>query len=447
MKKITLIGLIGLLNFQLQAQWTYLESAGTGVHGTDNFQAATEDLLVVADDEVYTTAWYTDAFAGNKRIEVRKFNGSTWSQLPSPETGGDIGGIHLRKASGSNDLYIAYAKLNSTIYEINVAVYNGTAWSSVGTTLPLPAGSSFFSFELDNDDVPIVLGSTASIVSDVNVHRLESGSWTAYPLPNSGGAVFNYNTSFVDNLNNVVFLWSKTAFVSGNLVQQFHIDTLNGTTLSATPENVEVPFGSSTFLVENGTDFSVYNSNSGGIGITDFQVFEYSSGSWTSSSVVSLDAYGISPVGKAPDGTNFVGQNKADGSKLYMVSELNAPVYVPSVSTGIFKLKFTADYAYCYVNNGVVRNSLPLEASVGIELLANDSFSVFPNPAEDNVTIHGLSTESVIVITDLTGKEVYKNNASNTQETIAVSHLSNGVYIVTVTQNGQSSTQKLVKGK
>jgi len=93
-----------------------------------------------------------------------------------------------------------------------------------------------------------------------------------------------------------------------------------------------------------------------------------------------------------------------------------------------------------------------LNASTGIEGLTNavSSFSMFPNPANDNVSIKLALKESsnlLIDITDITGKQVAiiseeKQNGIVTRQ-FGTAVLPNGNYFIRVQVNGKTTTQKL----
>ncbi|MFV0392640.1 MAG: hypothetical protein ACK5KP_12300 [Paludibacteraceae bacterium] len=170
MKKITLITLLMVsIAFTANAQWNYLEQINKGVSSTDRIDAGKNDLLVVSDNEIYTAGFYQSASATNKRIEIYKYDGSSWTIVPSPNTGSTVGNIYLRKAKNSNDLYIAYSVFNNPYYKIQLKKYDGSNWGTVGTELSLPIGGiGSFAFELDNNDVPVVFGEGAFANRKIN---------------------------------------------------------------------------------------------------------------------------------------------------------------------------------------------------------------------------------------------------------------------------------------
>jgi len=75
----------------------------------------------------------------------------------------------------------------------------------------------------------------------------------------------------------------------------------------------------------------------------------------------------------------------------------------------------------------------------------NSTVSVYPNPAQDILTIQnqpGVSFEKV-VITDLTGKKVIEQTNNLTR--IDVSHLPKGMYLLQITSEGKKSISKFIK--
>lgn len=79
--------------------------------------------------------------------------------------------------------------------------------------------------------------------------------------------------------------------------------------------------------------------------------------------------------------------------------------------------------------------------------LSNQSFdklkvTMYPNPANDYITISGLNQEAKIEIYSLTGIKVYESKCSN-QERINL-NLSSGIYLVKTIEANKSATQKLI---
>jgi PKD repeat protein len=74
---------------------------------------------------------------------------------------------------------------------------------------------------------------------------------------------------------------------------------------------------------------------------------------------------------------------------------------------------------------------------------------MYPNPANEQITIECKALQGTIdiQITDVLGNEIKKVNTKTIETTINVGDLMDGVYFVTITNKGQSSTKKLVINK
>jgi hypothetical protein len=81
---------------------------------------------------------------------------------------------------------------------------------------------------------------------------------------------------------------------------------------------------------------------------------------------------------------------------------------------------------------------------------SKNNFNLMPNPAQDQVSIqlnNTVSSQTSIVITNAVGQLVYQNNNVDAQLrnlNISTSDLEKGVYFVSVIQNNQTYTKKLV---
>ncbi len=81
---------------------------------------------------------------------------------------------------------------------------------------------------------------------------------------------------------------------------------------------------------------------------------------------------------------------------------------------------------------------------LNLDTISLNSFSIAPNPAQDVISIQGIETnDSEIRIFSATGKQIYQNVSSQNNR-IDVSNLTAGLYLVSVTQQGNQTTQKLI---
>lgn len=72
------------------------------------------------------------------------------------------------------------------------------------------------------------------------------------------------------------------------------------------------------------------------------------------------------------------------------------------------------------------------------------NFSIYPNPANNQVIISNLPTSATISIVDLTGITVYSTATNQSELQVSTNNLINGVYFVKVESNGNVTTEKLM---
>jgi hypothetical protein len=80
--------------------------------------------------------------------------------------------------------------------------------------------------------------------------------------------------------------------------------------------------------------------------------------------------------------------------------------------------------------------------TIGLNENVKATFAIFPNPANENVTISNIEVGSTISLVDVTGKTVSQVIASSTSVNVETTNFTPGVYFVTV--SGLNGTQKLV---
>jgi hypothetical protein len=97
----------------------------------------------------------------------------------------------------------------------------------------------------------------------------------------------------------------------------------------------------------------------------------------------------------------------------------------------------------------VVQNFYNAIANSTSDISEKNNISVFPNPTHDYFTIqlHDVSQGlNRIELTDISGKIVHAENISfNGRYQVDISHLSKGIYFLTVSSNSGLQTQKLIK--
>jgi hypothetical protein len=73
-----------------------------------------------------------------------------------------------------------------------------------------------------------------------------------------------------------------------------------------------------------------------------------------------------------------------------------------------------------------------------------NNVTVFPNPASTELTTEHANGAEVLVY-DVVGREMLKTKISSERETMDVSGLLSGVYVVQISKDGEKRTIKLLK--
>lgn len=104
----------------------------------------------------------------------------------------------------------------------------------------------------------------------------------------------------------------------------------------------------------------------------------------------------------------------------------------------------TSNVANIFVDNIVVYNSIPANVlNIGQNEIAN--FSLYPNPVKGGqvfISSNNNYAERTVQIFDVLGKQVISQNG--TQNSVEVGHLTKGIYIIKVAEEGKVATRKLV---
>lgn len=111
------------------------------------------------------------------------------------------------------------------------------------------------------------------------------------------------------------------------------------------------------------------------------------------------------------------------------------PVFVHS--------KLTIDIAGSQIVQNLVLNSVMPDDFLSVSENSVATFGLYPNPANESVTLTGLSGNETISIVDLAGKTVLSTENTGTAQTINVSDIQAGIYNVVVISNGSKTTKKL----
>lgn len=80
--------------------------------------------------------------------------------------------------------------------------------------------------------------------------------------------------------------------------------------------------------------------------------------------------------------------------------------------------------------------------SLSTEELANQSFSVFPNPSEGRITIKGIQPINIVRVSNALGQILVEKSMNNNEE-LDLSMLNNGVYVISI--NGTAAQRIIIE--
>ena len=142
--------------------------------------------------------------------------------------------------------------------------------------------------------------------------------------------------------------------------------------------------------------------------------------------------------------STFIFANNGGGGQFNVISgpsaTFNDGEFTPSAE-GTYVITCTDTDACGYATTDTV--TVVIECTLGLSEEINLSFSIYPNPATDILSIQN-AENSYLEIIDLTGKTVLNITNYNGSD-ISINQLMNGTYLVKATKNGTTGTKLFLK--
>ena len=319
-----------------------------------------------------------------------------------------------------------------------------TGWSGAGPLVDTAIAGNDIKKYSAVDFVGIELASPTDLTLADSVHIsmwTPSSSSFGLKLVNTGGGASNENIVWFDGLpgthNRAEPLQGQWNVYSLPLSLY---NTLNGA-LRLTNRNAifqiilvgKAPFTDNTYYIDN-----IYFSSSTNILPVDFKAFDINKSgkainlNWIVANEIGLAEY---VVEKSLNGKDFdrVATIAASGKERYSFADDN-------LVNGIIYYRIKAvdkdgKFKYSATKN-VTNNDSKLE------------YSVYPNPAKNELVIKNLTGNNNISLVDATGRIVLRrNNVTNGLTTLNITNLQNGFYTVVVNNGVENKTMKIVVEK
>lgn len=108
---------------------------------------------------------------------------------------------------------------------------------------------------------------------------------------------------------------------------------------------------------------------------------------------------------------------------------------------------YSVSYSY---TTGCIGSDTSAVLFVSVSSIDDSEFNplqIFPNPAQNFVTINNIPKGSVLKIINMAGKMVYSSAIVNTQDIISISDIANGIYILQIESISGLTNRKLIINK
>lgn len=434
MKKIYLIIFALFIAQYAQSQsWPFIGGAGQGINPQNMIHAA--DILPVADNDVYTAVFQTDIGGNDKSLKVYHYDGSAWQTHSTLSTDAVIGSVYFRK-SKVGTVFIAYAKISPQFnYFIYVKKLVNGKFVSVGDSLGLTSGIKYFGFDVDHKDNPFVLGSKSSILDPIRISKNVNGVWSHYNVPNSSGITIEENNTMVDDQNNLVFMYVKSALVGGALANVIMVDTLfSDLSFSTGTESIAAKYPSSTNFVYDGNKNPTIINREG----TLFRTYTIANGQWNQRSADTVTFPFSTHLAMSGSGKIIAASLDA---KIAIGPLFNTLLSQSGAGTICYKIKCNGEKGYAVYSTGIVSGDL--NVSIGINQKSALDLAVYPNPTTHRLYFNTKEAIQTIRVYSQDGRLLIQENA---EESLSLEALQNGFYLVEVIfENGEIGRAKVMK--
>ncbi|WP_396217370.1 T9SS type A sorting domain-containing protein [Flavobacterium sp.] len=150
----------------------------------------------------------------------------------------------------------------------------------------------------------------------------------------------------------------------------------------------------------------------------------------------------INPTGTTSSSDDPLRNNNSYLAQASSWTQVTISSTVP-VGATVFQLQLRA-YNGATVSFDNISFSSPGASVLGAESFSQiDGMKMYPNPAKNNLFIEtALNSDINVAIIDVLGKEVINSKVSN--NAVNISGLTPGMYIVKITEEGKTSTKKLI---
>ena len=390
----------------------------------------------------------------SKNIWLIKFNdsGIIWQQKygGSGEIGYNINTLIKESADGNLHIFA-----NSESKDQDIQNYYGTSWNDIIYLKLTPNGTiisqknfggsedeNLGNFAFTSDGGIVISGSTRSIDFDVSQHIAATGSYDAWVFKIDGSANLVWEKSFKVSYN-----------TSGLSIRELSNHNIIFNSLDSTT------FGDGILTVLSPNGNVIWRKSYGGSSIDKIDdVIEMNPNSlFFSGHTYSVDgdlAFNqkgeaiwiaeIDSMGNIKSGDTYGGSMMDNGA---IITKTNDNSLLLSCASSSNDYDVINPYTWsCWCAEGWIVKLNPTTVGIQETQLTNNTFSIFPNPANDILHINtstSLTSESYSIVNTL-GQTILNGKIENDNTTINVQTLQSGIYFLQIGSK-QTQSYKIIK--
>lgn len=443
--KTKLLYFFFLISTTLFAQWQEVN-----ISGFSNDAGGSNNRITVDNNNNLYIAYRHNSF----KLDVIKFNGTSWSYVGNPElTSHQIKSNLDIKTDNNNVPYVVYTDNIANSQKLSVIKFNGSSWETVGSSFFSSETANAPKIDFDNNNVPYVVFD--DFVESKNKLSVMKFNGTTWELVGARGFSDNaaYTTIVIDNNNVPYVAFNSTS--NGN-AGKTSVMKFNGTTWEFVGNeafSTGYSRNHSLAISSNNTVYVAYHAagtNDGSSNVLKFNGTNWEHlgapgmGFYAKEQDLFIDKEGNLYLSYTETTQNEIRVHRFNGSSW---TQLNTAIGIGNYSSVV---KDANDDVYVVYTGS---NSLDLK-KISDKVLSRDSFSkldaklsVYPNPATSNITISlsdKTAIQKVAIYNILGDKVITKTIADEAKTNIDVSSLSAGIYFIRTKTAHQIVSKKLI---
>jgi hypothetical protein len=333
-----------------------------------------------------------------------------------------------------------YAGLNSTVYNLTNLDNDATITSPQDQQVCKSVGLNGVNFIIANQGTPI----NSITASSSNQNVVENADIV---LNNNGNGTYEVEISNLSN-NQVGEATITITATDGlfNYTGDFNITTTSiDLTLLAT--DTEICSGESVTLLALGSGTITWNNGvQNNVAFSPQQTTVYTASGDDGSGCLSSETIEVVviPTPSTPTVTPFANNlvsSSSNGNQWYLDGTL-----IEGATSQLFTPEANGNYTVTVSQGACSSSSAPYLFESIVTSIGNDfsAFALYPNPASDYVHLTGILPQTEISITTITGMLVDRFVSSENKQTLNISNLLPGVYLLSISNEQIRQTTKLV---